>query len=594
MSSVTNRVIEDLTEKSFPTLVLLNGDWGSGKTFLAKNELIPALEKELRLPVHYLSLYGVESLENFRDKVISKTTPLFGHERVSRLKKLTTSISKFFDKGATEGVLSVLTGALKSKLLDETKNTVFVLDDLERVGDMDLINQILGESLNLVENNHNVCVVVIANKSQIDEHSGIEKVFQLQIEHTLSAQDIVHIIESDYSRHWNTEHSPIIINELESLKVTNLRVIKRAMQRFCPLKEQIMKIDGIHHDKAIPELFIRILRICLAYYTEKFSLEQIQDIEAYDQYSYKNVFMLDEQETKVESETEKELKRLGTLIVEKNTLLINHCLLNRKIDTEDLHNLHLPSKNPIENIVSFSRNNFHHLSDDELQQNFAACRTYLLNDTPVEMDQWVDIASLLTHLIEKHYIEADLAVLQNELKKMATQPQKFISSSSPYYVGSLGSNSSNSQFIKELKEQLEANREPLYIKQRIEEIKPKFLSSFSAVDQDLQSEFSFKPYLHLFSVEELISILDNWPTIELLRFSSYIGARYYAGNIADYLAEERHILDGFRQALEASFKDKPASMKVGITRRLHESIELALTRLTASIENSEKIQEGCR
>jgi predicted AAA+ superfamily ATPase len=51
--------------------ILLNGEWGCGKTFFIKEMLIPQIDKE-KYQIFQISLYGVSSIEIIQDMIYGK------------------------------------------------------------------------------------------------------------------------------------------------------------------------------------------------------------------------------------------------------------------------------------------------------------------------------------------------------------------------------------------------------------------------------------------------------------------------------------------------------------------------------------------
>ena len=49
--------------------VLLNGRWGSGKTYFVRNSMIP-LAKELGLTPIYISLYGIQDINTVTRQIL--------------------------------------------------------------------------------------------------------------------------------------------------------------------------------------------------------------------------------------------------------------------------------------------------------------------------------------------------------------------------------------------------------------------------------------------------------------------------------------------------------------------------------------------
>ena len=46
MSNITQLILTLLEDDAFPSMVILDGEWGAGKTYYIKTELIPALKRQ--------------------------------------------------------------------------------------------------------------------------------------------------------------------------------------------------------------------------------------------------------------------------------------------------------------------------------------------------------------------------------------------------------------------------------------------------------------------------------------------------------------------------------------------------------------------
>ncbi|NXZ88979.1 hypothetical protein HZI30_18755 [Serratia fonticola] len=112
-------------------LILINGLWGSGKTYYLNNVF-----KELYSdrPVYYISLLGIKNTTDFKNKII-KVAYLDSPQGLESLMELTRSslntiqgeLGDTFLKG-----VEVFTGAIQERVLNSL-NGVFILDDIERI-----------------------------------------------------------------------------------------------------------------------------------------------------------------------------------------------------------------------------------------------------------------------------------------------------------------------------------------------------------------------------------------------------------------------------------------------------------------------------
>ena len=173
---IVEEVIFDyLNKKDTDYAVLINGVWGSGKTYFWKNKLSKKIEEKLDYKTIYISLNGISSLDEidrslffssykFKDKLdIEK----FGLKENSLFSNLISGGMAFL--GGTDAIEKI-----DFQNFIDLDKTVICFDDLERcympiekiLGYMP-IEKILGYINNFVEHD-NIKTVIIANENEIN------------------------------------------------------------------------------------------------------------------------------------------------------------------------------------------------------------------------------------------------------------------------------------------------------------------------------------------------------------------------------------------------------------------------------------------
>ncbi|MEZ9010981.1 P-loop NTPase fold protein [Vibrio splendidus] len=240
-----DQIIELLQDTSFPQVVLLDGAWGSGKTHFIKHHLKAKIEEQFRQKIYFFSLYGISSIDDFRDKIISLS--LTDKEEASVFAKY---FSKAIDGAAINlgergvgAVLSGAAGAYKYKLYGELDDCVLILDDLERVADERLIKNILGESLSLAESK-NIKVLVVANEGKLNCKSDIEKVFADKYKFSFTHEEIASILKEEYTTLSDQLTNELLLN-ITSINSKNIRVLKRALSKFTRIQQEVSQIENV-------------------------------------------------------------------------------------------------------------------------------------------------------------------------------------------------------------------------------------------------------------------------------------------------------------------------------------------------------------
>ena len=152
--------------------ILLDGDWGSGKTFFIKNKIIPKIYDETKKKSIYISLYGINDIKEIDRQIyfeiIEKIAPennkinfikKCGNVCITGYKVVNKAIFKNkFPMVNSEDITSIIS------LFSNIKNYILIFDDLERCNIQP--NIVLGYINRFVEHKNCKCIIV-ANQKEI-------------------------------------------------------------------------------------------------------------------------------------------------------------------------------------------------------------------------------------------------------------------------------------------------------------------------------------------------------------------------------------------------------------------------------------------
>ena len=168
-----NQIISEieryLDDKTYNYAVLIDGEWGCGKTFFVNNSLKDAIvrkenEKDCPRKIRYISLYGCKSLHDiFESIAISFVKDILEKKGKKYPEKgssiVRTLIQGFKEKVASEFDIDGLIGEVAS-----SEKNIFIFDDLERCDCT--INELFGYINGMVEHDGSK-VILIANEKEI-------------------------------------------------------------------------------------------------------------------------------------------------------------------------------------------------------------------------------------------------------------------------------------------------------------------------------------------------------------------------------------------------------------------------------------------
>ena len=256
-----------ICEKETDYAIMINGGWGSGKTYFVKNKLIDHLQSAYEKQVIYISLFGLKSVEEILQDISFHVANIIVNERARKkarinsnqnIKSINTSASTklgFWSK-LLRGSISLCPKGEKinSIIADITsgvisfENYIFCFDDFER--STITYSELLGliDSLAGQTNTKTMIVVneeyIISRKNAQDYLKFKEKVVGLTINFENEMDEIFENILNGLKLKSNVsqfvqDNKDLIIETFERLESKNIRTLKFALKRFEELCKKI-------------------------------------------------------------------------------------------------------------------------------------------------------------------------------------------------------------------------------------------------------------------------------------------------------------------------------------------------------------------
>jgi hypothetical protein len=228
-----------LKEISNEKVIMLSGEWGSGKTHFWKNEIEPKFKKK---PYVYVSLYGktsIASIENDLYMQIYSSTNNEGDFISKASSTLISTYAKVFKPlsiiDAVESEKLVVASKHKKAIKALQKNALICFDDFERKSkDVDL-NDLFGFITQLALN-FNCKIVLILNS---DVFEGKEKkIFADLKEKSVSkffkfnpnSENLFEIIFNKYTL--DEKYKTVILDAINEFRLLNARIYENILGNF--------------------------------------------------------------------------------------------------------------------------------------------------------------------------------------------------------------------------------------------------------------------------------------------------------------------------------------------------------------------------
>ncbi len=244
--------------------ILIDGKWGSGKTYFW-NEELQKIAKEKGYETIYISLNGIEKAEEIEYSLFIKVIPFFktkNKDVITLTKNIANVLSKFF----TRSDISDLFRGISLEILDFSKY-IICFDDIERCRLP--IDAILGYINQYVEHKFMKSILIADEKHLYDkfgnDYGNIkEKVIGRVVKYD---PDIKEILPNLIKKHksdpelfnYLMNHIKSIISLFEEYGVTNLRVVLFYIESISRIFSVFKLFDVKYQDEVI--LFTMIITI---------------------------------------------------------------------------------------------------------------------------------------------------------------------------------------------------------------------------------------------------------------------------------------------------------------------------------------------
>lgn len=266
--------------------IMINGDWGCGKTYYIKKILFDKINKidsfevgkkneKLKYDPLYVSLYGISDINDVLYKV---------HLELNKWLKskgwvlARTSISKFTSffnintsKEDEKNILSIF---------DIKKNRVLFFDDLERIDDKLSLSTVLGQINHFTEQD-NLKVIIVCNNEKTGKifNEINEKTVRFSCEYNPYLGDLYDSFIENYKGKYNEFlkiQKNAVLNIFKVAKYKNLRTLRFILDVFEKIYNEV---KGKEYDEELLVRFFYFIAIYSVEYKTGQSKEDLKTIE---------------------------------------------------------------------------------------------------------------------------------------------------------------------------------------------------------------------------------------------------------------------------------------------------------------------------
>lgn len=261
---IINELDYFINEEKLKYALLINGEWGSGKTFFINKYIEDHDNTNNKKHYLYVSLYGLKDIDELKNKFFTFLLSDGSKRKISGFLSLglnvVSSLSKFNNDNTQKAIESALD--LLSSYSTKIKDSVVFFDDLERC---DLpINQTLGYINELVEHD-GIKAILIANERILLDNNDYKEIKEKLIGKTINYESDIEDIYEEFAKgivcdialeDTINSNKEFCINHLKLNKHVNLRTLQFIMSNYKRLVELSIKyVDNRFKDSFLSNLY---------------------------------------------------------------------------------------------------------------------------------------------------------------------------------------------------------------------------------------------------------------------------------------------------------------------------------------------------
>ena len=291
---IKNVISVYIQEEKSDYAVMLNGAWGSGKTYFVKNELIDYLQEEFNRKILYISLFGISNIDELYNNIALQVLNIKATETLDQKIKMNnpsynnSNKKTIFERSKISLWTGILNKGLKilpdnnvinSVVSEVNKNIisfnkyVFIFDDVERSTlDFDVL---LGFFDQIVDQN-GAKAILICNENEIDAINEKyykkfkEKVIGLTIDYKSDINKDFYSLAKIYfnneeCKKYVIEAKKDILNLFNVAETSNLRTLIFIFKRFEEIYNKLSEIylecdkEKLYFDKFMREILLSVV-----------------------------------------------------------------------------------------------------------------------------------------------------------------------------------------------------------------------------------------------------------------------------------------------------------------------------------------------
>ena len=585
-------VMSYLEDNETEYAVMINGEWGCGKTYFLKSVIAPYLQIKGKKLI-YISLYSLADITEIDNLIVIDLISYLKNNKgfFDTLNKLSDAVLKIFkfDSKAKDLVLAVA----RNNLLENLNNVVLCFDDLERAT-VD-IEKVLGYINNFVEHRA-IKTILICNEAEIhskseDYRRTKEKLIGYTFDFKPSIEEVIDQLIEKYQNTFKKiiiDNKSLLINLIQASGVNNLRLLKNFLNISNNIFDHLKNIEN-----TISDVDVYVLRFTFSINTE-FNTGRIDfdQLNAWINEGYHVTLIKQNEERKEESYLSSFIQRyygfnnFSRQITFKS--IYNYIIrgyFDKILFEEEVEAIQKIEETPQQLFL----NRYFLLSDTDFFKMYREYINALKNDRLSKPTELIKLCQNLIRFSQEGLIPENNEELRDIFKD--TIQRQYANKNMEYqdirgdsfglFYGEI-----DNQYYKEIKNLLLKINEDEYEKRLSEEINKLITSLKNNSEEFFREAYKYHtdrliPIFKYMSVDDLFNVVIHLRNPEIVSLRNFLLNRYETLDIGKFLSEDYQGLKKFSSMLKSYLSNGNKKLSYYLITLLCKAIDETCEKLKA-------------
>lgn len=589
--------------------ILINGQWGCGKTYFWRNLIKSELKKQVapqKTPL-YASFYGCENTKDVDSQLFLSSYPKIMNKYI---KKFATTGGDVL-KGLFKKTTSVEAPSINLRWLIRTKNTVICFDDLER---SDMPFKVILGYINAFVEHEGAKVVILCSendiaKSDIELYKKMkEKVVGCSLNYKPDYKVVLSTLMDEYKEQkefhaFLVENTELILHLFRSSQTDNLRSLRRAITSL-NLIFKVINEKGIDHNKLSKQLIYAVMPTAFELYGRAADPEKLKSIHAMDNMSLVGISMRsrrsgeDTKKTYEENFNDCYFNQFG-FIEMKNAVgcpPICDYMITGYLDKELLFEWAAKlTKEPDEKekCINHLIYNAREMEDDEFEETASQVLGYIESGDIIEINRYVRLYPHFEWYVDNGLINLNIDQLIEKFQSGLTktnksgtlQPCEHLSREINHILNKPKFNETNQfrDFVLDMNKKMFEQQRSCRIDELLSNFQDDPMKFINALAYDEESSFLLIPFFNQLDIEGTVRKILSMSNDLKTRFSSALNKRYLKYQPQSEYLEElpalKQIRDSIRSQCQEPAEDSVKPMSLFATQNIVDILDKIILTL---------------